>query len=263
MKFFKLFTIVILVFAQAGCVSNPDITSKASVVSWSNIGEAAYQSVKSKNTWVPLIGAVIIPLAEWDRDIVDWASEKTPIFGSNEEAGDISDRLNDLGKLNLIASSLMTPDKKGSVIHNNATRLGFSAFALSVTSSMTNTIKSNVGWLRPDKSDRRTFPSGHSSRASTQAALSNSNIQRMSQLTSQQRRYWQMSTSTVAVLTAWARVEGDKHFFSDVLAGYALGNFIGNFVSKAFIEPLLDQDTLVNITSQHDKSLTIQMGFKF
>jgi membrane-associated phospholipid phosphatase len=35
--------------------------------------------------------------------------------------------------------------------------------------------------------------------------------------------------------TAWARVEAKKHFPSDVLAGIAIGHFIGAFMNDAFL----------------------------
>jgi membrane-associated phospholipid phosphatase len=37
--------------------------------------------------------------------------------------------------------------------------------------------------------------------------------------------------------TAWARVEAQKHYPSDVLAGAALGHFLGSFLNDIFIGP--------------------------
>jgi membrane-associated phospholipid phosphatase len=34
---------------------------------------------------------------------------------------------------------------------------------------------------------------------------------------------------------AWARVEGEKHYPTDVLVGAALGNFLTRFVHDAFL----------------------------
>ena len=36
--------------------------------------------------------------------------------------------------------------------------------------------------------------------------------------------------------TGLARVEAGKHHLSDVMVGYALGNFIANFMQEAFLE---------------------------
>ncbi len=40
----------------------------------------------------------------------------------------------------------------------------------------------------------------------------------------------------MAAATAWARVEAGKHHVTDVLAGYALGHFIGRFTNELFME---------------------------
>jgi hypothetical protein len=37
--------------------------------------------------------------------------------------------------------------------------------------------------------------------------------------------------------TAWARLEAEKHFPSDVLAGIAFGNLAGTFLYEAFLGP--------------------------
>jgi len=39
----------------------------------------------------------------------------------------------------------------------------------------------------------------------------------------------------VALGTGWARVEAQKHYPSDVLAGMALGNFMAAFIYDAFM----------------------------
>ena len=39
----------------------------------------------------------------------------------------------------------------------------------------------------------------------------------------------------LAGTTAWARIEAEKHFPSDVLAGAALGNFFARFFYGAFV----------------------------
>jgi membrane-associated phospholipid phosphatase len=38
-----------------------------------------------------------------------------------------------------------------------------------------------------------------------------------------------------AATTGWARVEGQKHYPSDILAGACLGNFITTFIHDAFL----------------------------
>jgi membrane-associated phospholipid phosphatase len=40
---------------------------------------------------------------------------------------------------------------------------------------------------------------------------------------------------TLTAATAWARVEANQHYPSDVLAGIALGHFFGAFITDAFL----------------------------
>jgi hypothetical protein len=60
---------------------------------------------------------------------------------------------------------------------------------------------------------------------------------------------------SLAVGTAWARVEAKKHFPSDVLAGAALGSFISAFVHDAFLG--LDQGTEMVVSVQPGKAVVI------
>jgi len=48
------------------------------------------------------------------------------------------------------------------------------------------------------------------------------------------RRTGEWGLHGVAVGTALARVEAGKHYLSDVLVGYALGNFVASFMQEAF-----------------------------
>ena len=39
----------------------------------------------------------------------------------------------------------------------------------------------------------------------------------------------------MAAMTAWARIEKNWHYPTDVLVGAALGNFLGGFIHNAFM----------------------------
>ncbi len=45
----------------------------------------------------------------------------------------------------------------------------------------------------------------------------------------------QVGNFVLATADAWARIEGKKHFPSDVLAGAALGHFLTAFIHDAFL----------------------------
>jgi membrane-associated phospholipid phosphatase len=220
----------------AGCASTTGGWGSKSTITpgWERISKAAKKAATSKQTWVPLVGAALFSIDDFDEKTQKWITEKTLLFGNDQDAQDFSDDLKDLAKLNLLATIFFVPtsnDDKFSKLKG----LAASAVAISVNRDVTNFIKRETSRLRPDGSDRESFPSGHTSSASTAASLSHHVIDHMSQLTPRQRKFWQASSFTVAGLTGWARIEGNKHHPSDVLAGYALGNFVGTFIGEAFI----------------------------
>jgi hypothetical protein len=45
----------------------------------------------------------------------------------------------------------------------------------------------------------------------------------------------QVGNIVLATFTAWARVEAQKHYPSDMLAGAALGHFLTAFIHDAFL----------------------------
>ena len=72
-------------------------------------------------------------------------------------------------------------------------------------------------------SGAESFPSGHAMRAFTLASV----------MSSHYRRTWVTVTCyTLAGMVAWSRMEYDVHYFSDVLAGAAIGTGIGLCVTK-------------------------------
>ena len=79
--------------------------------------------------------------------------------------------------------------------------------------SVTEVLKRTVREERPDKSDRRSFPSGHSSQSFAAAG------------TLHKRYGWKVGlpAHAVAAFVATARVKAKKHYVHDVLVGAAIG----------------------------------------
>src|SRR5450631_3645211 len=60
---------------------------------WDKVGKAAYNAMASPFTWVPVAGAAILQIDNWDHKISNWASDKTPVFGSQQNADNWSNYL--------------------------------------------------------------------------------------------------------------------------------------------------------------------------
>ena len=90
-----------------------------------------------------------------------------------------------------------------------------------INNAWTNTIKFTIRRVRPDETNRRSFLSGHASNAFMVAAILN--------------HYYGYKAGipayAVAAFVGASRVEKNRHFMSDVVAGATLGYVIGKTVA--------------------------------
>ena len=82
---------------------------------------------------------------------------------------------------------------------------------------VTEGLKQSFPELRPDRSDRRSFPSGHTSISFAAAAT----------LMERQGRDVGIAAHVAAAFVGLSRVEADKHHVHDVLVGAAIGELAG------------------------------------
>jgi membrane-associated phospholipid phosphatase len=192
--------------------------------------EAGLGALTSPYTWAPATGAAVTGLTGLDQTISDWAVEETPLFGSPENADDASDNLRTTTHVGMLATAVAVPGTWGSTLK----RVLIEHAAIITTAATTDFLKGSSDRLRPDESDRESFPSGHSSQAFTYAAMGYMNIEALPLQESVQTGL-RVGLTGLAAGTAWARVEAGVHFPSDVLAGAALGSFVGRFIQEAFL----------------------------
>lgn len=221
--------------------------------------QAALNAVKDPGTWAPAGAAVVVAAGHgWDGKISDWASSNTPVFGSVANASTWSDRLRAAGDLGMIATALSVHAEEHPWRLRAKTLLVEEAGAITST-SLTALLKNATDRERPDGSDRESFPSGHASRAFAYAAASRRNLE-----ATQLSRGWQIGLTagfeTLAIGTGWARIEAEKHYPSDVLAGAALGNCVALFVHDAFLGTAGDVSATVNL-DPHSPSFTLRIMF--
>jgi membrane-associated phospholipid phosphatase len=96
------------------------------------------------------------------------------------------------------------------------------AQALIVNGAYTTILKYSVQRTRPDGSNNLSFPSGHTSTAFSLATVAN------------QHYGWKIGVPAYLLASGigFARIENDKHYLSDVLAGATLGIIVGRTVAR-------------------------------
>ena len=100
--------------------------------------------------------------------------------------------------------------------------------AIATTFVATSGIKVLADRERPDGSDRHSFPSGHTSTVFASAGVLH------------EFYGWEVGAvaDALGVLTAFSRVQANKHWFSDTVGGGLLGFSIGRAVARAHREQL-------------------------
>lgn len=209
-------------------------------------------------TWVPAAGAVAFGISGLDDNVTDWASDKTPLFGSRDRAIDASDRLRDLLKLGMAGTAMFAP-VKGAYREFPERRLAANYLAIRSSEKTVKELKDLVGRERPDGSNKLSFPSGHTIEAVTAATLIRRNLSPAIQ-PPLFRTSFDAAIMGAGVLTGWARMEANRHYPSDVLTSVALGNFIAQSFYRALVDD--EEAPLVQAEAEPDGfMLTIVTNF--
>lgn len=253
---FKLLPGLLCVLLLAGCGTltngrswgeNATLTPTLSRMQLA-IGTAA----KHPMTWSPLLGATVLSIGDLDEDLSKRLSNNTPIFGSNEDANDASDWLRDSLVVSVAVTALVMPSGKDPQRHtvNKTKGLVTEVAALKSTSLVTSGLKDITDRERPNQANNKSFPSGHASRAFSAAALTSKNLESFS-LASTTQTSIRAGLYSFATATAWARVEANVHYATDVMAGAALGNFLSRFIHDAFLGLENENQVLIEISPKH------------
>ena len=261
-----LLAMILLLFFLAGCstLKNGRRWGQDAIypVSLERIRRAAHDAFFDWKTLVPAAGALIFAIDDFDERASDWAIDHTPIFGSIEDAKDWSDDLRTVLQVETLITAFATPggDMSKDWAFSKLKGLTVELVARGITHSTTGFLKDWVDRTRPDGKDGG-FPSAHASDAFSYATLSNRNLD-VIPMSGKVRLPLKIGNFCLATGVAWARVEGKRHYPSDVLAGAALGHFISAFIHDAFIGLSEDDDVDLAILP-HTEGAMVKVSFIF
>ena len=200
------------------------------------IGESAAKAALQPETWTPIAAAALLAITGTDEKIQEWASQNTPIFGSSSKAKKASDDLVRVSLGAYLASVIITPggDDIPDWLLNKTKGLIVGISAIWSTQFLTSELKNLTGKVRPDSSNNKSFPSGHTSAVAVNSLLTTRNIEYLD-INTWAENSVKIALHTLTLATGWARLEANVHYSTDVLIGAALGNFIGAFLNDTFL----------------------------
>ena len=239
LRFLPWISILLVVTPACGTLANgrawgADATLRPG---WGQVRRAAVDAARDPWTWGPLAGALVFSIDDWDEETSAWARAETPVFGSEERAAGASSDLRAWSRYAMLLTTLATPsgDDFAGWVSAKGKGVLVQAAATSAVGLATTELKGAIGRQRPNESDRRSMPSGHTSSAAASVALAARNIEALPWLPTGARGPLRHTLLSMGLATGWARVEAGEHYPSDVLVGAALGHFLARFVHDAFL----------------------------
>jgi hypothetical protein len=226
------------------------------------ISRSLYNACVDWGTLIPAGGAVVSSLDNFDERVNSWATGRTPIFGYMDSASRTANYLEGILVAEAFVTALATPSGEDSKewVYSKAKGLSVELGAELVTAGVTSGLKDISNRERPSGGDN-SFPSGHSSGAFTSAVLSNRNLQQIP-MSDNLRFALEVGNLVLASATAWARVEANAHWLSDVFAGAAIGYFFGAFVHDAFMGLPEENPVQVKVVPLHGGAM-LSFSFPF
>ena len=224
----KALILPLLALLLGGCVGHGHWGEAAGLPSRGQLSEAAVNAVKAPQTWVPLAAAGLLLATDVDQKWSEELYEKQPLFG--DDARSVSNDLRDIASGAYVLTALLAPSPTW-----EAKAKGFAVGARTalLDGAINHSLKEAIGRERPDGERDSSMPSGHASKAASRTMLARYNL-RYIDMPEWSRQVADWTLHGVALGTGLARVEAGKHHLSDVMVGYAIGNFLAAFMHEAF-----------------------------
>lgn len=196
--------------------------------------DAFKKNASSAHVWAPLVGAGITHWGGYDHKISNWASHESSIYKNREQADNWSDHFNNILKYEMYATIMLTPSMdEDESLKDYALSKAKGAIVVNVASTSTRYTRDRIAKAvhrrRPNSADFKSFPSGHATEASSRNMLVSKNLDSID-MDNRLRVGIKTTNTAMSVGTLWARLEGKRHYPSDVLVGYSLGSFLSGFI---------------------------------
>ncbi len=196
---------------------------------------AVTSELTSPQVWAPLAGAAVIHATQADKPLSDWAREQRPVFGNRDRAEKRSDQFNDVLEYGSYVSLALAPTwREHEGWKNKVAQKGKEWLTMEGGTRASywtvQYLKREIWRERPSGQDNFSMPSGHAAAAgSWRKALMNN----AGNFGDGDHPWLEATGTALAAGTLWARVEAGKHYPTDVLVGYAVGNFLTGAVWRA------------------------------
>ena len=225
----KIFLVALVCLLLGGCIGGGQWGASAGWPSGGRLMNAAADAAKDPQTWVPLVAAGALIAADVDHQWTEDMWRNQDLFGSDAES--VSDDLRDVATGAYVLTALLAPSDS---LADKAKGLAVGAGTMIVDGVLNRGLKELTNRERPDGSNDYSMPSGHASQAASRTNMAIRNLRQID-MPDWARTAATWSLHGVAVGTGLARVEGGKHHLSDIFVGYALGQFVANFMQQAFM----------------------------
>ncbi|MBL6735359.1 MAG: phosphatase PAP2 family protein [Shewanellaceae bacterium] len=191
---------------------------------WANTKQALVAASTEPLTLIGVGGALVMQIDHIDQKIVQYLAKAPGLFSTPQQATQASDASRSVTSISMNLSNLLVRDTTFEDVLRRGAGNNLTAYA---TAASTVMLQDGFMRQRPDGGSG-SMPSAHTSRAFACSYLAHKNYQQ-SLLPKPLRVSGTLITYSAAFLTGLARVEGKKHYPSDVFMGMAYGTFISSF----------------------------------
>lgn len=230
---------------------------------WDHLTKSAHHAFLAPDVIVPAIAAGLLQIDHVDARISDWAVEHTPLFGSSHNARVASDYGYILAETAYGVSVIATPGgpDRGEWVWSKCKGAAVGLIAHQISHDMTGFLKDHTQRRRPNQTARSSFPSGHVSGVAVNSRMAMKNLD-LIPLSTSSRVVMKTGLYALTLATAWARVEGHRHYPADGLAGMALGNMMGIFFTETFLG--LERQPRMRVRIEPGiKAIFLQLSWEF